>query len=112
MSGFLTAMVIQSIFGVYAFLATCMFGSGFLICICNYSFLVDLIQLDLNDLDEMWKGPSTTSVAFRHAYLYNICKKLQDMNRFVSVDHIKKREENHKIIGKCDCCCALCNKKL
>lgn len=80
-SGFMTLYLLQVALGSLSFLATVMFGSGFLICICNYTFLIDLIEQDFKDLDEMWNGSSRTSIAYRHAFLENICEKMQDMKR-------------------------------
>lgn len=80
-SGMIISLIIQGSLGSYAFLASIMFGSGFCICISSYNVLVDLIGQDFADLDEMWNGSSTTSVYYRHAFLRNICQKLQDLER-------------------------------
>lgn len=82
LSGYITASVIQGVLGIFAGLATIMYGSGFLISVCNYNFHVHLIAQDFQDLDGMWNGSSQTTVAVRHAYLSNICWKLQDMERY------------------------------
>lgn len=82
LSGFLAANSLMGIMGIISGIATIMYGSGFLICICNYVYQVDLIGQDVKDLDEMWDGSSTTSVAYRHAFLCNVCRKLEDMKRY------------------------------
>lgn len=82
------AQSVMSFMGIYACLSTVMFGSGFLICVCNYSFQIELIAQDFKDLDELWRHPETSTVKYRHAYLCNICMKLQDIKRYVE-NHIK-----------------------
>lgn len=88
MTGFLLAQAFMSFLGVYACLSTIMFGSGFLICVCNYSFQVELIAQDFAELDELWSRTKATSVKYRYAFLCNICMKLQDMKRYVNFNFI------------------------
>lgn len=84
-TGFVAANFVQAYMGTIAILATIMSGSGFLICVCNYIWQVDLIGQDFHDLDEMWNGIKTVSTTYyRHAYLRNIFKKRQDLNKYVS----------------------------
>lgn len=81
-SGFIAANCAQAVLVTFAILATIMSGSGFLICVCNYIWQVDLIGQDFEDLNEMWKGSNSVSIAYRHEYLKNIFKKRQDMHKY------------------------------
>lgn len=83
LSGYLSASFVHLISGLYGGLATIMYASFFLVCICYYTIQADLIGEDLKDLDKLWAGKSTASVAYRHAYLKNICMKIQDMHTYV-----------------------------
>lgn len=79
--GFLAANVLMVLLGIYALMSSCMYGSGFIIIVCNYSFLVNLIEQDLKDLDAMWSdvNKNQTTLQYRHAFLRNICTKVQDL---------------------------------
>lgn len=80
MKGYILINLQQSVMGIEYALATIMYTSVFLVSICYYALRVELVALDLKDLDKMWDGTSTTSVAYRYAFLNNICRKIQDMH--------------------------------
>lgn len=94
LSGFLAANAVQAHMGIYYGLATMMYPSVFLVSICYYRFQVELVGEDFKDLDKMWNGTSTTSVGYRHAYLRNICHKLQDMHTYVPKSRSKRANLN------------------
>lgn len=79
-SGFIATSLVQGFMAFYAAVATIMFGATFILCIANYNIQVDLLAEDFKDLDKMWNGTIVVSVAYRHEYLKNICRKRQDMN--------------------------------
>lgn len=79
LSGFLIANVFMIFMGVYyGYLASLYVGLHFIYAILNYSMQVDLIEVDINELDELWRDTSTTTVFERHLFLRNICQKCQD----------------------------------
>lgn len=77
--GFIIATIVHLILGTYACVATVIYGAVVLFCICNYTFQVDLIAVDFQDLDRMWDGKNDIPVEYKHAFLKNMCKKNQDM---------------------------------
>lgn len=79
--GFAVGNCAMAVMGIYAALGTILYGAAFIFCVLMYALKVDLIGQDLKDLDEMFADKSTVPLAFRHAYLKNICKKRQDIKR-------------------------------
>lgn len=51
--------------------------------ILTYDVQVYILGENFKELDEMWTGKRNVSLAYRHAFLLNMCKKRQDMNKFV-----------------------------
>lgn len=80
LSGFLIANVMQGCYGFWACICTVIYGTCFITVIGSYTMGAELLAEDFRDLDEMWTGKIQVSVAYRHAFLRNICRKRQDMN--------------------------------
>lgn len=80
-TGFILAQFAMGLMGMFGTFATVMYGCGFLICLCNYRFQVNLIAHDFLELDEMWANAETTTAQYRYAFLCNISEKLKDMRR-------------------------------
>lgn len=80
--GFLVANVVQAELGLHGTIASISYELIFIIIISNYSIFVNLLAEDFKDLDKMWTDEIKVTVAYRHAFLLNICKKRQDMNRY------------------------------
>lgn len=78
--GFAAANFMQAIMATYAVFCVANYAISFIIIICSYNLQVNLLEEDLKDLDEMWSGKMEVSLAYRRAFLINICKKRQDMN--------------------------------
>lgn len=81
--GFFFANSVQATMGLHLYLFTLTYTSLFVTYITNYSVQVNLLAIDFNHLDKMWTGEINQPVAYRHAFLLNICKKRQDSNKFV-----------------------------
>lgn len=73
----------MSVMGMYAASGTIFYGALFIYCILMYALKVDLIGNDFKDLDEMWADEASVPLHFKHAYLKNICKKRQDLKKYV-----------------------------
>ncbi|XP_037039729.1 uncharacterized protein LOC119076833 isoform X2 [Bradysia coprophila] len=84
LKGYLSMLAIQLVFGVYSAVATLTFGTSFLILLGNYGLMADLIELDFTELNNMWTISTEMSLAYRHAFLNNIVRKLQDMQFYMS----------------------------
>ncbi|KAG4074189.1 hypothetical protein HA402_015492 [Bradysia odoriphaga] len=81
--------IYQSIYAYYSWLglwfgAETKFGTSFLILLGNYGLMADLVEFDITELNNMWTLSSETSVAYRHEFLNNIARKLQDMQFYMS----------------------------
>lgn len=89
-AGFIVATIVHMCFGFYAATATVIYGAASIFCISNYIFQVDLIAEDFIELDSMWNGKNNIRVAYKRAFLKNICKKRQDMNKYVCLSNDRK----------------------
>lgn len=81
MEGVLVANILQLFAGASFILFINTYASTFILFIYNYITTLNLLAEDLKDLDKMWTGGMEVSVGYKHAFLFNICKKRQDMNR-------------------------------
>lgn len=81
-SGFIVANCIMIVLGSVAALGLVVYDAVFIFAIFVYGFKVDLMEQDLKDLDEMWADKIIVPLAYKHAYLRNIAKKRQDLNRY------------------------------
>lgn len=79
-SGYLIASGIMVTTGMYAVFGTLYMGLAFVYLIVSYTPRVDLLDIDFYDLDELWSNTSST-LASRHLFLRNICRKYIDMRR-------------------------------
>ncbi len=77
--GFLFANMIFLIFGVVGISAVTYVALSFVIAIMSYAPRVDILEIDFNDLDELWSNTSTSTCAYRHEALNNICQKFLDL---------------------------------
>lgn len=87
-SGYLVANSIQAVTAFTASICTVIYGLTFITIVGSYGLGAELLAEDFEDLDKMWTGEIEASVAYRHAFLRNICQKRQDMNRFVFCEQI------------------------
>lgn len=77
--GFFIANAIMATAGVYAIFATVHMGMSFVAVIMNYGPRVDILKDNFNELDELWRDTSTSTLQYRHMFLRNICRKYVDM---------------------------------
>lgn len=84
MSGLLISWAIHGIMGIYSDFGTILYGLLFINLIMNYKMGVELLAEDFKNLDKMWTGEVEATIAYRHAFLRNICIKRQDMNLYDS----------------------------
>lgn len=82
LSGYLTANACMSVMGVYAVFIALFVVLHFITIILNYSMLVDIIEVDIKQLDELWRDKRKTTVVERHLFLRNICLKCQDKDKY------------------------------
>lgn len=80
--GFLIANLILATLGLLAADGVAFYGCGFVYCMGNYSMQIDIIGEDFKDLDEMWTDETAVPIAYKRAYLKNICMKCQDMEEY------------------------------
>lgn len=80
-SGFLLASIIQMILGIYGICGIEFVALSFVILIMNYAPQIDIVEIDFNELDVLWRDTSTSTLAYRHMFLRNICQKYIDMRR-------------------------------
>lgn len=76
--GYVIANSYFALGGLLAYLISIFYSLIFAFCIVIVSLHVDLINEDLKELDEMWKSKRKTTEKYRHAFLSNVCKKVQD----------------------------------
>lgn len=79
--GFHLANLFMAIMGIYGIVITEYLGLIFVILIKNYALRVDIVEVDFNELDELWRNKSTSTLAFRRIFLRNICHKFVDMKK-------------------------------
>lgn len=80
--GFFLASIIFVTLGVYGICVTAYVGLSFDILIMNYAPQVDMVEIDFNELDEMWSDISTNSLSNRHMFLKNVCRKYIDIRKY------------------------------
>lgn len=75
-------IIVQTFMGGYSVYSTIIYGAVMIFCISNYILQMDLIGEDFQELDRMWKRGNDVSIAYKHAFLKNLCKKRQDINKY------------------------------
>lgn len=80
--GYFIAGVMMVIMGLYAISGTEYMGLTFVYLILNYSPRVDILKIDIDELNELWDDTSTSTLAYRHLFLRNICRKYIDMREY------------------------------
>lgn len=80
--GFLLACMFMVTLGIVGICVTAYMGLCFDILIMNYALQVDIVEIDFNELDKMWSETSTISMACRHMFLKNICRKYIDIRKY------------------------------
>lgn len=83
MGGYFIASTLMIAMGVYAICGTEYMGMAFDYLIMNYALLVDILEIDFNELDELWSNTSTSTLAYRHLFLRNVCRKCIDMRKYI-----------------------------
>jgi len=79
--GFLIASMIEAVLGTIGIGVDVYMLFGMVFVIMNYRIRVDIIEIDFNELDDLWSDTSTTTSFYRRMYLRNICWKFIDMRR-------------------------------
>lgn len=79
--GYVITNLVQMIMGSFSAVCVLLYGLTFVFCIGNYKIQVHLISQDFKDLDDLWSKDSSVSLAYKRAFLRNICIKCQDMNK-------------------------------
>lgn len=90
---FLFANFIQVILCTYGSFGILYVGVGFIVLIKNLAPRVDIVEIDFNELDELWSDTSTSTLAYRHMFLRNICLKYVDIREYTS-QFLTQSEEN------------------
>lgn len=80
--GYCIASCIMATAGIYAILGTEYLGQVFVFLIINYSPRVDILEVDIDELNELWSDTSTSTLAYRHLFLRNICRKCIDIREY------------------------------
>ncbi len=83
--GYLVANGITMVCGIYAVSGTEYMGLTFVYLIANYSLPVEILEIDINELDELWNDLTTSTLAHRHLFLRNICRKYNDMRQYIYI---------------------------
>lgn len=78
-SGFLITCIIQALLGVYSITQIVYMRYCFIYAIMNYTIRVDIADIDFNELDELWRDTSKSTLSYRNMLLKNICQKYNDM---------------------------------
>lgn len=68
--------------GVYAIFGTEYMVLAFVMMIINYSLRVEMLLMDIEELNDLWRDTSTSTLAERHLFLRNICRKSIDMREY------------------------------
>lgn len=97
MSGYVVANSIMVLAGISSVLGTGYMTLNFVALIMNYGIRVDILKANFNELDEMWSENKSmaSSVAYRHLFLRNICRKTIDMRLYAVC--IIAVDKDHKI---------------
>ncbi|XP_037040286.1 odorant receptor 67d-like [Bradysia coprophila] len=82
--GYIVVSCIMITLGVYAILGTEYMGLAFVFLIINYSPRVDLLEIDIEELNDLWSDTSTSTLAHRHLFLRNICRKCIDIREYIA----------------------------
>lgn len=82
--GFTFKTFVQILMGVHLVLISYASTVPLFTYILTYDVEVNILGENFNELDEMWTNHRNVSLAYRHAFLFNMCKKRQDMNKFVN----------------------------
>lgn len=77
--GFFIASSILTITGMYSIFGTEYILLTFVVVVMNYAPRVDILEENFHELDELWRNTSTSTLAYRHLFLKNICRKYIDM---------------------------------
>lgn len=80
LSGYFTANLILSLDGILAASGTIFCATLYILLISNFTVQVELIEDDFKCLDEMW-ADKKRSLAYKRAFIQNICMRCQDMNK-------------------------------
>lgn len=85
-SGYIVANSIMVLAGISCVLGTGYMVLNFVVLIMNYGLRVDILTDNFSELDEMWSEYKSmaSTVAYRHLFLRNICRKTIDMRLYVS----------------------------
>lgn len=83
LTGYCMASSLMVFGGVLITLSTMYLTLTFVMIIMNYGTRVDLFETDFKELDELWSGASKSSVAYRHMFLRNVCRKAIDMRQYL-----------------------------
>jgi len=81
-SGFIVASIGHLTMGIFAAIGTIFYGTIFIFCLSNYVLQGNLVTEDFQVLDGMWNGMNVLPLAHKRAFLKNIWKKRQDMNKY------------------------------
>lgn len=80
--GYFIAGIMMVVMGLYAVFGTEFMGLTFVYLIANYSPQADILEIDIDELNELWDDTSTSTLAYRHMFLRNICRKCIDMREY------------------------------
>ncbi len=80
-AGYLLANGIFFLFGTFGISVVSYVGLSFGIAIMNYAPRVDILEIDFNELDELWSDTSTSTYAYRYMALKNIYVKFIDLKK-------------------------------
>ncbi|XP_037039731.1 odorant receptor 67d-like [Bradysia coprophila] len=84
LSGYIIASCIMTTAGIYGTILTTYMGLTFVLIIINYSLRVDLLEIDIEELNDMWSDTSKSTAAYRRLFLRNIIRKCIDMREYVA----------------------------
>lgn len=80
--GFIVANISMAGMASFAITGIAYIALNFFIIIMSFAPLVDVIQIDFDELDELWCKPSTSDCSHRRRFLQNICQKCIDMRGY------------------------------
>lgn len=80
-TNFIIANIVHMIMGSYSAVGSIFHSSVMIFCFATYILQGDLFECDLQELNGVWNGENKIPTACKHAFLINICKKRQDMNK-------------------------------
>lgn len=82
LSGFLIANILMIVMGLYAVDGSLYVALHLSNTILNYAMQVDMIEMDIDELNELWNDRTCSSISKRHKFLRNICMKCQDKHKY------------------------------